>query len=67
MAIYDLVIHFVNPEIAPQFYSRVSDSVSSDRYFREVPVGVNIWLPGGKRIFFPWTAISKFELTRVEG
>ena len=65
MDIYDLSIHFINPEIGPQFYSKVSDSVSSDRYFREVELGVNIWIPGGKRIFYPWAAIAKFELTRV--
>lgn len=63
MGIYNIEIQFSNPGIANKHYYRISDDINNDRYFREVELGLNIWLPGGKRIFHPWASISCFELT----
>ena len=59
--IYNLTITFLAEHIKTEYLA----NVDSAQFKEEDGIGLYTFFPGKSTVFYPWTAIAKFEKERV--
>lgn len=61
MTQYNLTLTFMAPHLKTVYLANIDSS-----HTKENDVGLTTYLPGEPTVFYPWTAIAKFEKERVQ-